>query len=44
MGAGKKIEDYMEEKQPIFTAVAAAYTDGMETGARVVKEMEGAAA
>ena len=32
-----------EEKQPLFTAVATAYIDGVETGARIAKEMEGAA-
>ena len=32
-----------EEKQPLFTAVATAYIDGVETGARIAKDMEGAA-
>ena len=32
-----------KEKQPLFTAVATAYIDGMETGARIAREMEGAA-
>ncbi len=32
-----------EEKQPLFTAITTAYMDGMETGARIAKEMEGAA-
>lgn len=30
-----------EEKQPLFTAIATAYIDGVETGARITKEMEG---
>lgn len=30
-----------EEKQALFTAVATAYIDGVETGARITKEMEG---
>lgn len=32
-----------EEKQPILTAVATAYIDGVETGARITKEMKGTA-
>lgn len=32
-----------EEKQPLFTAITTAYMDGVETGARIAKEMEGAA-
>lgn len=32
-----------EEKQPLLTAVATAYIDGVETGARITKEMEGTA-
>ena len=32
-----------EERQPLFTAVATAYIDGMETGARIAREMKGAA-
>lgn len=32
-----------EEKQPLFTAITTAYMDGMETGARIAREMEGAA-
>lgn len=32
-----------EEKRPLFTAVATAYIDGVETGARIAREMEGAA-
>lgn len=31
-----------EEKQPLFTAITTAYMDGMETGARIAREMEGA--
>lgn len=33
-----------EEKQPLFTAIATAYMDGVENGARITKEMEGASA
>lgn len=32
-----------EEKQPLFTAITTVYMDGMETGARIAREMEGAA-
>lgn len=32
-----------EEKQALFTAVTTAYIDGVETGARLKEEMEGAA-
>ena len=32
-----------EERQPLFTAVATAYIDGMETGARIARELKGAA-
>ena len=31
-----------EEKQALFTAVTTAYIDGVETGARLKGEMEGA--
>lgn len=45
-GARKLVEVLMgvpEEKKMLFTAVVTAYMDGMETGTRIAKEMEGAA-
>lgn len=47
IGSAKRLIDILmgvpEEKQPLFTAVATAYIDGVETGARIAREMEGAA-
>ncbi len=33
-----------EDKRALFTAITTAYIDGVETGARIAKEMEGATA
>lgn len=44
-GAKRLIEVLMgvpEEKQALFTAVTTAYIDGVETGARIARDLEGA--
>lgn len=46
IGSAKRLIDILmgvpEEKQALFTAVTTAYIDGVETGARLKEEMEGA--